>query len=165
MQKLEIFAGVLLITLLLSGCSLTKTSQESQTQPAQTGQNQNQAELDVIASDTQNLGRILTDEKGMTLYIFTNDTKDTSVCYGDCAVKWPPLLTDGNFKISSELIAEKFSTTDRTDGTKQITYEGMPLYYWQFDTKPGDTTGQGVGGVWFVQKVEADDLSSSNSAN
>jgi len=95
------------------------------------------------------LGSIITDSDGKTLYMYTKDTKDTSACYDACATNWPPLLAD---KIDAKdgVDAKLIGYTKRTDGKMQVTYNGMPLYYWAKDVKPGDTTGQNVGGVWFV---------------
>ena len=86
---------------------------------------------------------ILTDSKGMTLYIWDKDTAGVSNCYDKCAVNWPPLLAAADAKADGE-----FTLVDRTDGTKVWAHEGMPLYLWIKDTKPGDTTGDGVGGTW-----------------
>ncbi len=100
----------------------------------------------VKTMDTAN-GEILTDAKGMTLYIFDKDAMDTSNCYDDCAVKWPPLMADASAKADGE-----FTLIKRKDGSMQWAHEGMPLYLWQDDKKPGDVTGDGVGGVWHVAK-------------
>lgn len=97
------------------------------------------------------LGPILVDAEGMTLYLFTNDTPGVSNCYGDCEVKWPPLLVDaGEMPTAAPGLMGKLGTTTRKDGSIQVTYDGWPLYYWWEDINPGDTTGQGVGGVWYV---------------
>lgn len=94
-----------------------------------------------------NGGEILTDANGMTLYTFDKDTAGVTNCYDDCAVKWPPLLAaDG-------AVAEgEFTLVERKDGTKQWAHEGWPLYLWIEDTQPGQTTGDGVGGVWHTAK-------------
>jgi len=96
------------------------------------------------------LGSFLVDSKGMTLYIFTKDTANTSACYGGCATAWPPLLTTGAPTGGTGVTASMLGTTARTDGTTQVTYNGMPLYYWAKDKAAGDTTGQGVQNVWYV---------------
>ncbi len=101
-------------------------------------------------SQTDDLGEFLVDAEGMTLYMFTNDTENTSNCYDDCAEAWPPVLTEGDPTLGEGLDAALVSTTERTDGTTQVTYGGLPLYYWVNDAAPGDTTGQNVGEVWFV---------------
>ena len=96
------------------------------------------------------LGSFLVDDKGMTLYLFTKDTPNTTVCYEKCAVAWPPLLTTGDPVAGEGVDASLLGTTDRTDGTVQVTYNGWPLYYYEKDKAPGDVVGQDVGGVWFV---------------
>lgn len=90
---------------------------------------------------------ILTDAKGMTLYTFDQDKDGMSACYDQCATNWPPLLAGADAKADDE-----YGLTDRTDGSKQWTYKGMPLYLWVKDAKPGDMTGDGVKGVWHVAK-------------
>lgn len=104
----------------------------------------------VMVTDNAELGAILTDDQGMTLYLFTNDTPGTSNCYNQCAINWPPLLTSGDPIAGDGADAGLLGTTERTDGTVQVTYNGWPLYYWINDTGTGDTTGQGVGEVWYV---------------
>ncbi|RME15836.1 MAG: hypothetical protein D6801_06625 [Alphaproteobacteria bacterium] len=89
---------------------------------------------------------LMTSDK-MTLYTFDKDGKGVSNCYGDCAVKWPPL--DGSGVTD---LPPGYSVIDRKDGTKQIAYKGHPLYLWFKDTKPGDMTGDGVKGVWHVAR-------------
>jgi predicted lipoprotein with Yx(FWY)xxD motif len=96
------------------------------------------------------LGKILVDGKGMTLYIFTKDTADKSNCSADCLANWPPLLTQGKPNLGDGVDDSKIGTATLADGSKIVTYNHMPLYYWVKDTKPGDTTGQNVGKVWFV---------------
>jgi predicted lipoprotein with Yx(FWY)xxD motif len=96
------------------------------------------------------LGSFLVDAKGMTLYLFTKDTANTSNCYDKCATAWPPLLTTDKPAAGDGVDASLLGTTKRTDGTTQVTYNGWPLYYYQKDKAPGDVTGQDVGGVWFV---------------
>lgn len=103
----------------------------------------------VVLADNE-LGRILVDADGRTLYGFTADVDGASTCYDDCAVNWPPLLGDASATVGDGLDASKLTTTERTDGTTQLVYGDWPLYYWVADAAPGDTTGQGVGGVWFV---------------
>jgi predicted lipoprotein with Yx(FWY)xxD motif len=99
--------------------------------------------------DGGDLGTILVGPNGMTLYTYTRDVPGLSNCYGQCAVNWPPLLTDSD-PTPPEGLAGLLGTTMRQDGTWQVTYNGWPLYYWVNDAQPGDTTGQNVGGVWFV---------------
>ena len=92
-------------------------------------------------------GTVLVDEKGMTLYSFDKDGKGASNCYGACAVNWPPLTAAKDAKPQG-----KFSIVERKDGAAQWAVSGKPLYLWGKDKKPGDTTGDGVKGVWHVVK-------------
>lgn len=96
------------------------------------------------------LGKLLADETGKTVYIFTKDTKDTSNCYDKCEVAWPPLLMLGKPTVGTGIDDSMLGSTTRKDGSVQVTYNGMPLYYYEKDQKPGDVTGQNVGTVWFV---------------
>ena len=104
------------------------------------------------------LGSFLVDEKGMTLYLFTKDTPNTTVCYEKCAVAWPPLLTTGDPVAGEGVDASMLGTTNRTDGTSQVTHNGWPLYYYEKDKAPGDVTGQDVGGVWYVVSAEGNQV-------
>ncbi|HLO13436.1 MAG TPA: hypothetical protein VK206_01310 [Anaerolineales bacterium] len=109
------------------------------------------------------LGSFLIDDKGMTLYLFTKDTPNTSNCYDKCATSWPPLLTTGNPVAGDGIDASKLGTTKRTDGSVQVTYNGWPLYYFAKDKAPGDVTGQDVGSVWFVVSASGDKVESAQA--
>ncbi|MCS7221609.1 MAG: hypothetical protein N0A15_09980 [Anaerolineae bacterium] len=112
----------------------------------------------MVASNEQ-LGSFLVDAKGMTLYIFLNDTPNTSNCYDACARNWPPLLVEGAPVAGEGVDASLLGTTQRKDGTTQVTYNGWPLYYFVGDEKPGDTNGQGVREVWFVISPQGEKIS------
>lgn len=92
-------------------------------------------------------GPVLTDAKGMTLYIFDKDKDGKSACYDACATNWPPLVAEADAQAQGA-----FGLTERSDGTRQWTYKGMPLYTWTGDAKPGDATGDGVKGVWHAAR-------------
>lgn len=102
-----------------------------------------------IASDPK-LGQILVDGMGMTLYVFTKDGLDQSNCDASCLANWPPLLTQGNPILGPGVDDSKVGTGLLADGTKIVTYNHMPLYYFIKDTQAGQTSGQGVGSVWYV---------------
>ena len=107
------------------------------------------------------LGTILADGKGLTLYRFAKDTTPgQSACYGACATAWPPLTTTAAPTLAAG-VPGTLGTITRTDGTKQVTYNGMPLYRYAKDEDAGDAYGQGLGGVWFVVMPAA----SSSSSN
>ena len=109
----------------------------------------------VQLSEDAALGQFLVGEDGMTLYLFTNDSENTSNCNGGCATNWPPLLS-GAPMAGDGVDAGLLGTTERTDGTTQVTYNGLPLYYFASDQSAGDITGQGVGGVWYVVSAEGE---------
>ena len=101
-----------------------------------------------LAMADSSLGSILVDGKGMTLYLFTKDTKNTSNCAGPCLVAWPALY--GKPTAGKGVDDSRLGSTSRADGSTQATYNGWPLYYWKDDAKAGDVLGQKVSNVWFV---------------
>ena len=105
----------------------------------------------VLVSKDAKLGDILTDSKGMTLYQFAKDQMNVSNCSGGCATAWPPLVVAaGQTPTAGQGVTGKLGVITRQDGSLQVTYNGLPLYFFASDSKPGDTTGQGVGGVWSI---------------
>jgi len=109
----------------------------------------------VAAQKLPTVGNVLVGPKGMTLYIYTKDTMDTSTCYDKCATNWPPLLVDSaDAVVPGVNLPGKFGTTTRTDNTIQVTYNGWPLYYFAKDVAIGDSTGEGVGKVWYTVAPE-----------
>ena len=121
------------------------------------------ARPDPIATGETSLGTVLTargttnagqgdaalrlDYEGRTLYVFANDTANASNCAGGCATNWPPLHAD-----SAAVSAGDYSVLTRDDGTTQWAYKTQPLYFYIGDNAPGDTTGDGVNGVWSAAK-------------
>jgi predicted lipoprotein with Yx(FWY)xxD motif len=103
----------------------------------------------VVAVGSTDLGDILVDADGMTLYMFDVDDQGPSACYDECEANWPPLITDGE-PVADGVDEALLGTTERDDGTIQVTYDDWPLYYWVGDSAPGDTNGQGVQDVWWV---------------
>jgi predicted lipoprotein with Yx(FWY)xxD motif len=99
------------------------------------------------------LGDILVDGKGMTLYMFTADADGKSACSGDCLVNWPVLAGEGATP-GAGLAAADFGSITRDDGSKQVTFNGMPLYYFAGDKAAGDVAGQGLGDKWYVLKAD-----------
>ena len=105
-----------------------------------------------VVSDAK-LGDYLVAANGMALYLYTKDATGVSNCSGECAVNWPPYAPATNEPlVAANGVTGALATITRADGSAQLTYKGAPLYFWKSDTKPGDTTGQNVGGVWFVVK-------------
>lgn len=94
-------------------------------------------------------GTYIADFAGMTLYTYDKDTKGVSNCYSACATAWPPYSSGA---VAQGQFPTDISVITRTDGSKQFAWKGMPLYYYAKDTKAGDITGDGVGGVWHLVK-------------
>ncbi len=93
---------------------------------------------------------ILTNTKGVTLYYRTTDVPPSTVCSGGCASAWPPLLVSGSSTPTSAIsLPGKLSAQADANGT-QVEYNGHPLYTFSGDTAPGQTTGEGFGGIWHV---------------
>jgi predicted lipoprotein with Yx(FWY)xxD motif len=107
----------------------------------------------VKVMNTPDLGKVIVDSKGMTLYDFHKDKGTTSACYGGCAVAWPPLLTSGEPKAQGGAERSLLGTTKRKDGSLQVTYNGHPVYGFVEDKKPGETNGNdvdGFGAEWYA---------------
>ena len=99
----------------------------------------------VSAASSPTFGMVLTGPNGMTLYSHAGDTATASTCTGGCATAWPPLAATGQ-PTAGAGVTGQLATLTRADGTTQVTYAGLPLYYWQGDKKAGDVTGDGVDG-------------------
>lgn len=95
------------------------------------------------------LGTILVTRSGMTLYHLTTEKAGKIVCVGGCAKIWPPLLEPSGTRPTG---ISGLTTIQRPGGKEQVAFRGMPLYTYAPDKKPGQTLGQGVGGIWFVVK-------------
>ena len=100
------------------------------------------------------IGFYLTNGTGFTLYLFKVDkpSNGTSACNGTCATNWPAFFTS-KITVPPGLSASSFSTITRKDGSKQVTYNGWPLYHFHKDLQAGNTFGQGIGTVWFAYTV------------
>ena len=106
-----------------------------------------------VSSAKTNLGKIIVNGRGRTLYLFEKDRRGQSACSGACAVYWPPLITHGKPKAKGAAKQSLLGTIKRADGSRQVTYAGHPLYRFVQDTKAGQTKGQDThffGGGWYV---------------
>jgi predicted lipoprotein with Yx(FWY)xxD motif len=115
----------------------------------------------IVRAQSEHLGIILFDLSGHTLYRFTGDKGTTSTCYGACAKRWPPALTEGKVR-PMEVIKGLTGTSKRKDGTLQLTYAGHPLYTHSGEPQ-GGTKGSGVtdfGAKWFALRVTGKDATS-----
>jgi predicted lipoprotein with Yx(FWY)xxD motif len=161
MTLLTVAAAVPLVALTVTACggSNDAPSGAPRTSSART------ATIGVANTD---LGKILVDSQGRTIYLFAKDSGTKSACSGGCAVQWPPVRANGKPTVGSGLTASKVGTTARSDGKPQVTYNGHPLYLFQGDSNPGDTNGQGInafGGGWFVLSPSGDEITDGGSSN
>jgi len=102
------------------------------------------------AADPQ-LGQILVDAQGHTLYFFVPEEGSKIVCTGDCTTAWQPLVVPGHVQPSSAVaLPGTLDATVRPEGMRQVLYDGWPLYTYAMDRRPGDKLGSGAGGQWFV---------------
>lgn len=118
----------------------------------------------VKVTNTPDLGKVIVDSEGMTLYDFHKDKGTTSACYGECAEFWPPLLTKGQPKAMGGSQASLLGTTKRKDGTVQVTYNGHPVYGFAEDKKPGETNGndfKAFGAQWYALEPNGEEPADS----
>jgi predicted lipoprotein with Yx(FWY)xxD motif len=107
----------------------------------------------LVALGKTQLGSVLVNAHGRTLYLFENDKQGKSACYGACAAYWPPLLSTAKPRPGKGVRASLLGLTKRTDGKQQVTYAGHPLYTYVGDTRATQTTGEGLtdfGAAWDV---------------
>jgi len=157
LNKTPALAAVAAVSaLVVAGCgSSTKTESTSAPAAAATATTGSQSGEALTAMST-NLGTVLVaGPKHLTVYLFEGDKGSTSNCSGACASVWPPVhaSASGTPQVSGGLNASLLGTTTRSDGTKQVTYAGHPLYYFAEDQEQGQTKGQGVdsfGAHWYV---------------
>lgn len=128
---------VLMLTLLAATALAACSSQPPKTEAPQAASSAD--------TPTRSADGVLIGPDGKSLYLFAKDTvgSGASACYDKCAQNWPPLTVAPTAQATGD-----YSIITRTDGTRQWAYKGAPLYYFVKDAKPGDKTGDGVGGAW-----------------
>jgi len=156
-------AVLLLAALAVAGCGGGGKSNAS-SGPPKTASGQTAT----VGLSNESLGNILVNSQGRTLYLFTRDSGTTSECDGACAVNWPPLRVTGKPTIGSGADASLISTTARSDGTRQVAYNGHPLYLFKGDASSGDTNGEGLnafGGLWYALSAAGNQVSGQSSGS
>ncbi|HKA84689.1 MAG TPA: hypothetical protein VKD21_12545 [Acidimicrobiales bacterium] len=133
-----------------SAADTTETTAAETTEPADATTTTEAVEgASTVATVESDLGTILVDGDGMTLYLFMPDAQGASTCVDACAATWPALA--GPATAGDGADEALLATADRPDdGSAQVTYNGWPLYHFAGDAAPGETNGQGVGNIWFV---------------
>jgi predicted lipoprotein with Yx(FWY)xxD motif len=107
----------------------------------------------VISTKSNSAGTYLTDGSGRSVYLWDKDSMNKSYCTGACTSHWSPVPAPGKVTVSGGAKASDLGSIIRSDGSKQVTYDGHPLYYYIGDTGPGQTNGQGLddfGAQWWL---------------
>jgi predicted lipoprotein with Yx(FWY)xxD motif len=174
MKRISVFgaAPLLVAAALVAGCgsssksASTPSSSASSATPASSSASSTQAPYGAatpsssssasgaaitVSTKQSKLGTVLAGKKHLTLYLFEADKNGQSACSGTCAQVWAPLT--GTPKVGGKAVSADLGTITRSDGTKQVTYKGHPLYYFAKDKDSGDAYGQGIksfGAAWYV---------------
>lgn len=145
-QKLSyhLIAAFIVVSFLAASCKKSSPTPDQGGSTTVTG---------VTLTQNTKFGNIITDNQGRSLYFFGKDAGTTATCVDGCALVWPAFYV-ANPSIGTGLTATDFGEITRTDGSKQSTYKGWPLYYYKDDAKAGDTNGDAIGGIWFVGKAD-----------
>ncbi len=163
MTRMFSFAALAVVgALVLAACGSSGSSSSSgasstpsygAAKPSNSNTSNSSGAASVVSTKTSSLGTFLVDAKGRALYLWDADHGSKSTCSGACAQAWPPLTTTATPKASGAVKASLLGTTTRTDGSREVTYAGHPLYTFAGDTQAGQTTGQGnngFGAPWWV---------------
>lgn len=163
--------------ILVAACGSSSNSASGTTKPANSGTPSansptsstagNAAKGVTVETHSGANGTYLTDGSGKTLYLFLADKGGKSACSGACATLWPPLTTKGAPTASGGAASGMLATITRSDGTKQVTYAGHPLYYFQQDSAAGDLNGQGInefGALWWIVSPAGKSITKTGNA-
>jgi predicted lipoprotein with Yx(FWY)xxD motif len=158
----RILALVAACAFLLAACGSDEG--ESSTDAGGEGsQEQAPATVEVESSD---LGDILVDSEGNTLYMFMPDQEQGEpTCYDDCAEAWPAFEASGDLTAGEGLDQSLLASAERTDGATQVSYNDLPLYYFSGDEAAGDTNGQGLNEVWWVMSPEGEPIQDKKTSS
>jgi len=151
----------------LAGCGSGSSPSSATASPSTSGTTGGGMATIAMTKNPQ-LGPILTDSQGNTVYAFAKDSKGMSNCNASCASIWPPVTTGGKPTAGSGVLASNLGTTKRSDGSTQVTYGGRPLYTYTADASPGDVAGNGInefGGLWYAVQPNGSNAPAGTSSN
>lgn len=167
--RLRSIVVLLLVASATAGCSAPTAQRSSPptglaaagVSPAATAARASPSPSPTISAATSRYGQIVVDGSGRTLYLFDVESGPQPRCYDACAQAWPPLLTATEPVAGTSLVPTLLSTATRRDGSKQVAYNGHPLYYYAGDRAPGDILCQAAfefGGGWYVVDLQGDKI-------
>jgi predicted lipoprotein with Yx(FWY)xxD motif len=140
-------ASIGVIALVVAGCGSSGGSNSTPAAATPSGSGP------TVTATSTSLGKVVTDSRGRTLYLFAKDSGGKSMCAGACSTNWPPYTASSKPAAGSGVSAGAISLVKRADGAKQVTLAGHPLYYFEGDQAAGQLNGQGVnefGAKWFA---------------
>ena len=154
--------------LLATACSSAATTSSPSSAPAAGSSASASTTGTVISTQAGSAGAFLTAGSGRAVYLWAKDGMNMSACSGACATAWPPVPATGTLTATGGAKASDLGTITRSDGTKQVTYDGHPLYYFVGDSAAGKTNGQGSDNFgakwWLVASSGAKITASSDTA-
>jgi len=161
----RVAAPIVAVALVIAACS-SSTKSRSAAGGATSGATSGAAAT-TVATRSGQLGTFLTDSSDKALYMFASDTSSKSTRSSTCATYWPPLTTTGTATASGKASGSMLGTITRPDGSKQVTYNGHPLYLFKLDTGAGDTKGESsnnFGAKWWLLAPSGQPITSGSSA-
>lgn len=160
--------GAVVVAVLAAACSSGSSSSTGAAAPASSAPGSAASGgAAVIKTASSSAGALLTDGSGRAVYLWMKDTNGASACSGACTGTWPPVSTTGSPTASGSAKASDLGTITRSDGTKQVTYDGHPLYYFSGDSGAGMASGQGsssFGAKWWLVAPSGSDVTAAVSS-
>jgi predicted lipoprotein with Yx(FWY)xxD motif len=153
--RIKVLAVAALVPLVMGACS-EDVEPGGGTSPTESPEPSEEPAEATVAVEDSDFGEIVVDAEGRTLYVFLADTGSDSTCYDECEDSWPPLTVEGDPAAGEGIDTSLLGTTEREDGSAQVTLDGHPLYYFAADETPDDINGQDVGDVWYVVSPEGE---------
>jgi predicted lipoprotein with Yx(FWY)xxD motif len=161
MKRLGIVIGVFVFGL----AGLTACGDEGDTPAGGSGTTAASGATKLATADVSGLGKVVVDGNGRTVYVFDKDTSGKSNCEGDCLAKWPVVPAGAGTPQLDGIDASLVGTVTRSDGSKQLSIGGLPIYLFAQDSKAGEAKGQAVGGVWWVIGADGKKITTQPSDN
>jgi predicted lipoprotein with Yx(FWY)xxD motif len=156
------------MTLVLAACGSSSSSSTSQVSAPAAKHSSGSAASLAIGTAKSSDGTYLTGASGRAVYLWVADRNGQSVCSGECAKAWPPVIAKSTPNAAGGVNAANLGTTTRADGSKQVTYKGHPLYYFVEDSGSGMTKGQGsdgFGAKWWLVAPSGSAITTSGSSS